>query len=68
MDIIALTAADRCDRCGAQAYTVARKADLDDLMFCNHHLEKHRDALLLSGFELIEDVQAKERDGVLVKN
>lgn len=42
-----LTAADRCDRCGAQAYVRARLADGLELHFCAHHgrahLEKLRD-------------------------
>ncbi|MGO0576411.1 DUF7455 domain-containing protein [Ornithinimicrobium panacihumi] len=42
-----LTAADRCDRCGAQAYIRARLADGLELHFCAHHgrahLEKLRD-------------------------
>lgn len=34
-----LTALDRCDRCGAQAY-VRIKGATGDLMFCGHHYEK----------------------------
>jgi hypothetical protein len=36
----ALTAADRCDRCGARAYLrVALKAG--ELLFCAHHGREH---------------------------
>lgn len=39
-----LTAADRCDRCGAQAYVVAR-FPAADLLFCAHHAHAHRDRI-----------------------
>ncbi|GAA4833954.1 DUF7455 domain-containing protein [Garicola koreensis] len=32
-----LTALDRCDRCGAQAYIRAELASGGALLFCNHH-------------------------------
>jgi hypothetical protein len=32
-----LTAADRCDRCGAQAYVRATLASGLELFFCAHH-------------------------------
>jgi len=32
-----LTAADRCDRCGAQAYVRARLTTGGELLFCAHH-------------------------------
>lgn len=32
-----LTAADRCDRCGAQAYVWVRLASGGELIFCGHH-------------------------------
>ena len=39
-----LTAADRCDRCGAQAY-VRVVLPVGELLFCAHHGHAHRDAL-----------------------
>ncbi len=33
----ALTATDRCDRCGAQAYVRVVLSGGGDLMFCAHH-------------------------------
>lgn len=36
-----LTAADRCDRCGAQAYVRARLAAGGELLFCAHHGREH---------------------------
>ena len=40
-----LTAEDRCDRCGAQAYV---RVTLDGgaiLLFCGHHFKEHEDRL-----------------------
>ena len=36
-----LTAADRCDRCGAQAYVCARLHSGGELLFCAHHGREH---------------------------
>jgi hypothetical protein len=36
-----LTAADRCDRCGAQAYIRARLTTGGELLFCAHHGREH---------------------------
>ena len=33
--------ADRCDRCGAQAYVRARLATGGQLLFCAHHGREH---------------------------
>jgi len=38
----ALTAEDRCDRCGAQAYLRVTLAAGGDLLFCGHHTDEHR--------------------------
>ncbi|MDS1271278.1 hypothetical protein RIF23_13325 [Lipingzhangella sp. LS1_29] len=40
-----LTAADRCDRCGAQAYVRVVLNSGGDLLFCAHHARKHDDEL-----------------------
>ena len=45
----ALTAADRCDRCGAQAYVRATLPGGTDLLFCGHHGNAHRPSLLVAG-------------------
>lgn len=55
-----LTAQDRCDSCGAQAYV---KVDLDSnktlsLMFCNHHYMRHEAALSRKNY-LIHDESHK---------
>jgi len=38
-----LTSADRCDRCGAQAY-VRVTLPAGELLFCAHHAREHADA------------------------
>lgn len=45
----ALTAADRCDRCGAQAYVRATLLTGGELLFCVHHAKEHRPALEANG-------------------
>ena len=40
-----LSAADRCDRCGAQAYVLVRLHTGRDLQFCVHHYTAHSKAL-----------------------
>jgi len=39
-----LTAADRCDACGAQAY-VRVTVNNGELLFCAHHAKKHQEKL-----------------------
>ena len=41
----ALTASDRCDRCGAQAYLRVELQGGGELHFCAHHAREHGDAL-----------------------
>ncbi|WP_179757950.1 DUF7455 domain-containing protein [Microlunatus parietis] len=40
-----LDAADRCDRCGAQAYVRVTLATGSELLFCAHHGKQHADKL-----------------------
>ncbi|MBE7186860.1 hypothetical protein [Jatrophihabitans endophyticus] len=40
-----LTAADRCDRCGAQAYIRATMESGFDLLLCAHHFHENEDRL-----------------------
>lgn len=40
-----LTAADRCDRCGAQAYVRVVLAGGGELLFCRHHYVDHEEKL-----------------------
>lgn len=48
-----LTAADRCDRCGAQAYIRVTLSSGGELLFCAHHGRAHEDKLreLSSSFQ-----------------
>ena len=40
-----LTAIDRCDRCGAQAYLRVFLRSGGELLFCAHHATQHREKL-----------------------
>ena len=40
-----LTALDRCDRCGAQAYVRAMLTSGGELLFCAHHGRAHETKL-----------------------
>ncbi len=42
---VALSAADRCDRCGAQAVAQATLSSGAHLLFCGHHLRAHEASL-----------------------
>jgi hypothetical protein len=62
-----LTAADRCDRCGAQAYVVFYNAETSPpslLQFCKHHGDEHEPALLDKNFEATIDERQKLVDEV----
>lgn len=48
-----LRQADRCDRCGAQAFGTAFK-DGRNILFCGHHLREHSPALAAQGFHIID--------------
>lgn len=41
----ALSAADRCDRCGAQAYLRVTLTSGGELLFCAHHGRAHENKL-----------------------
>lgn len=49
-----LKLADRCDRCGAQAFVVTRHT-AGDLMWCAHHYRKHQDELLEEAQAILDD-------------
>ncbi|MGC4938897.1 DUF7455 domain-containing protein [Kribbella sp. DT2] len=40
-----LSAADRCDRCGAQAYVRVTLTSGGELLFCAHHGREHSEKL-----------------------
>lgn len=53
-----LSAADRCDRCGAQAYVRVTLEGGGELLFCAHHGKKHGDKLRQVALK-IEDESAR---------
>lgn len=60
--LVPLTAMDRCDRCGAQAYMVAVKEEAS-LYFCMHHKRENKDALCEQGWTIIDDKEAQNNLG-----
>ena len=50
-----LTAADRCDRCGAQAYLRVELQAGGELLFCAHHAREHGDKLKEIAVALIDE-------------
>lgn len=60
-EVVSLSAQDRCDRCGAQAYTIASRADVpSDLLFCKHHTRDVEPALLEQGWTVVESTLIDE--------
>ena len=53
----ALTAADRCDRCGAQAYLRVELAAGSELLFCAHHAREHGDKLRAIAINVHDETQ-----------
>lgn len=52
-----MTASDRCDRCGAQAYVRVMLSAGGELLFCAHHGREHRDALRQAGADIHDESQ-----------
>ena len=50
-----LTAADRCDRCGAQAYIRATMPSGGELLFCAHHAREHGEKLRQVAVTVIDE-------------
>lgn len=50
-----LKIADRCDRCNAQAFVLA-KGIQGELYFCGHHYNKNKDAIDNWAFEVINEL------------
>lgn len=53
-----LTAADRCDRCGARAYVRVVLPGVGELLFCAHHGRTHEAALRASEAEIHDESHA----------
>lgn len=68
---VALTAADRCDRCGVRAYVlvsvfVPNRGD-HELLFCAHDYRLHERQLLVSGARVVIDQRRQlQNQGSLV--
>lgn len=52
-----LTARDRCDRCGAQAFVMTRQPNGFELLWCGHHFAENEPHLLGSGASIAEDTR-----------
>ncbi|MDP2774558.1 MAG: hypothetical protein Q8O61_13475 [Nocardioides sp.] len=50
-----LTAEDRCDRCGAQAYLRVELHAGGELLFCAHHAREHGDKLKEVAINLVDE-------------
>lgn len=50
-----ITALDRCDACGAQAYIKAILPSGGELLFCAHHGRKHAEQLRMMGATIIDE-------------
>lgn len=53
-----LTAADRCDRCGAQAYVRVTLPSGGELLFCAHHGRVHEDRLKQVALHIQDETKA----------
>ncbi len=62
-----LTAVDRCDRCGAQAYLRVQLKGGGELLFCAHHAREHGEKLREVA-EHVQDETGKLADRPAVPN
>ena len=56
-----LTAADRCDRCGARAYVQVLLPSGLELLFCGHHHRQYASALTKIAVEIHDETQQLAR-------
>ncbi len=52
-----LTASDRCDRCGAQAYVRVILLSGAELLFCAHHAREHESRLREVAAEIHDETE-----------
>ena len=52
-----LSAADRCDRCGAQAYLRVELQSGGELLFCAHHAREHGDKLREIAAHVVDETE-----------
>lgn len=53
-EVRTLTASDRCDRCGAEAF-VSVYGEQGTLLFCGHHFSKHEDKLRSYAWDIVDE-------------
>lgn len=63
-----LTAHDRCDRCGAQAYVKVVLHAGGELLFCGHHARANEEALRDIAAEVIDETSRLEPQPVAVED
>jgi len=49
-----LNISDRCDRCNAQAFVIAKGVN-GELYFCGHHFTKHEEMLYNWAYEIVDE-------------
>lgn len=55
-DVWTLTAADRCDQCGARAYVrIVDPVSWRDLLFCGHDFAHHEAEILKTEFSVFDE-------------
>lgn len=59
--LVEFSAWDRCDGCGAQAYSLAQHESHSDLLFCIHHRKISVQNLLDEGWKITDDYEALSR-------
>lgn len=52
-----LTAVDRCDRCGAQAYVRVTLTNGGELLFCAHHMRRYGEELRKVAAEIHDETE-----------
>jgi hypothetical protein len=57
-----LTALDRCDRCGSQAYVRVTLEAGGELFFCAHHARKHAEVLRPLASEWLDETDRLTAD------
>lgn len=62
MEAGTVTALDRCDYCGAQAYIKAILPSGGELLFCAHHGRKNIEMLKECGAEIIDETARLEKE------
>ncbi len=60
-DLDILTANDRCDRCGAQAYVLVIFPEDKALMFCSHHWNENSAKLIELAVDIVDETDKLSR-------